>query len=373
MKPNFRICPQCSTRNRLDKEFCVKCGEPLEGVAAGDPNEKTLVSKPGAGKPRPGFFVTQEEQEQSVLVPVVLVVLTLGVAIAAWRSVAGRPPGDVPQVVDRRVPVSAAASTPVPPGPGVAEYAAGIAALRSGDLANAVKLLKQAVGAASGRAEFHLGLAEALEKSGTTGESLTEYETAASLEHNSRFISEWARALNRAGRNTDAIRAYDEALGVDSENIAYLREVVALDEKTKNTAKAREHLAKIVALQPDDLVPRQQLAQALESSGDLNGAAEQYRNILTAMPGAALSRGLLSEVYMKQNRPSDAINVLDEGLKANPNAAILHREKGRVLDRLGRADEAVSAYRQYLRFAAPGAADTQVFTERIAQLAPPGN
>ena len=368
MKPNFRTCPQCSTRNRLDKEFCVKCGEPLEGVAAGGPEEK-----PGGAKSRPGFFVNADEQQQSPLVPLVLVLLTLGVAVVAWRSVASSPLPDAPQSVERpRAPTSTVASTPTPPGPGVAEYTAGMAALRVGDLVNAVRLLREAVAAAS-RPDFHLGLAEALEKSGVTAESLSEYEAAANVERNSHFLSEWARALNRAGRNTDAIRAYDAALSVDGDNIAYLREVVALDVKTNNSAKAREHLEKIVALQPDDLVPKQQLAQALELMGDLNGAATQYRNILAVMPGAGLSRGLLSEIYMKQNRPADALSVLDEGLKDNPSAAILHREKGRVLDRLGRGDEAVVAYREYLRFAAPGASDTRVFVERIAQLSPPQN
>ena len=83
MKPNFRTCPQCSTRNRLDKEFCVKCGEPLEGVKAGDPTS----AAPAAGKKgKPGIVVSRDGDEgQSPLVPFILVLLTLGVAFCAWR------------------------------------------------------------------------------------------------------------------------------------------------------------------------------------------------------------------------------------------------------------------------------------------------
>lgn len=65
MKPNFRTCPQCSTGNRLDKEFCVKCGEPLEGVKAGDPNEAPKKGKPGIflsrdGDEAPGIAANRE-------------------------------------------------------------------------------------------------------------------------------------------------------------------------------------------------------------------------------------------------------------------------------------------------------------------------
>ena len=86
MKANFRTCPQCSTRNRLDKEFCVKCGEPLEGVKAGDPTA-TQAAGPGK-KGKPGFFVSGEGEEgQSPLVPFVVVLLMLGLAFGAWRQI----------------------------------------------------------------------------------------------------------------------------------------------------------------------------------------------------------------------------------------------------------------------------------------------
>ena len=80
MASNFRTCLQCSTRNRLDKEFCVKCGESLEGVSAGDPA--------AAKKAKPGFLVSIEgEEAQSPLIPLVFVILTLGVVFAAWRTI----------------------------------------------------------------------------------------------------------------------------------------------------------------------------------------------------------------------------------------------------------------------------------------------
>ncbi|MEO8500789.1 MAG: tetratricopeptide repeat protein [Vicinamibacteria bacterium] len=360
MAPNFRTCPQCSTRNRLDKEFCVKCGESLEGVKSGDPSAK---------KGKPGFQVSDEgEEAQSPLVPLVFVFLTLGVVFAAWRTIqsadaAAPPPAASAPVVQPSIP----AAVPTQANPGIKAYTEGMAALRGGDFATAIRLLREAVAAAN-RADFHLGLAEALEKSGATNEGLAEYQTAAGLDTtNVRYTAEWAKALNRVGRYPEAIRTYAAALQLAPENLANLREVANLHLKSNDLAAARPYLETIVRLQPDDLAPKQNLARALEAARDLDGAAAQYRAILTAMPNADLTRALLSDVLMKQSRPEEALRLLEDGLKIDPNAAIMYREKGRILDRQGRNTEAVQAYQEYVRLS-PGASDLRAFTARIEQL-----
>jgi tetratricopeptide (TPR) repeat protein len=367
MKPNFRTCPQCSTRNRLDKEFCVKCGEPLEGVKAGDPAlAPTLVGKKG----KPGFSVsTGGDEAQSPLVPFILVLLVLAVAFGAWRVV--QEGGPAPNAGRAAAPVKPA---PVPPvaaatmAPGVAEYTAGMAALRAANYPEAIRLLRAAVAAAD-KADHRLGLAEALEKSGAMSDALVEYEAAAGLDSaNVRYISDWAKALYRAGRATEAIQAYEAALQLDGDNVANLKEIANLLIQGNDFARARPHLQKVVAIQPDDLAPKQSLARALDATGDLEGATQQYRDILAAMPEAHLSRALLSDLLMRRNRPAEAIALLDQGLAADPNAGLLHREKGRVYDRLGRGAEAVASYREYVRLS-PGANDVRTFTDRINQLA----
>lgn len=366
MKANFRTCPECSTRNRLDKEFCVKCGEPLEGVKAGDPNADAGPDK----KTGPGFSVSGDGSEgQSPLVPFALVVITLAVAFAGWRAVQGVPgaalsPANQAPKAEPSIPPSVGA----PMDPGVQQYTAGMAALRSGNFSVAIGLLREAVTSAD-KAEFHLGLAEALEKSGAMTEALDEYRAASDRElTNPRYVSELAKALNRSGRATEAIAAYDAAVAMDPQNLANLRELASLYLKRDDFVRARPHLEAIVRLQPDDMAPKQSLARALEANRDLDGAAKQYRDILTATPQAALSRAALAEVLMKQSRPTDALQVIQEGINLDPQAGILHREKGRIHDRQGRRAEAIAAYREYLRLS-PGAADQASYTKRVSDLA----
>jgi tetratricopeptide (TPR) repeat protein len=359
MKPNFRICPQCSTRNRLDKEFCVKCGEPLEGVSAGDPS-----------KPEASFFVSGEE-ERSTLIPLVAFVLLLIVALSAWRYIQQTGLPAAPESTNRAItrPVeNPPPATPVPAGPGVDDYTAGVAALRSGDYQTAVTRLRAATAAVPSQADYRLAFGEALEKSGSPQEGLAEYQTAAELQPGSaRHTGEWAKALNRAGLYTDAIRVYGTSLDINPDNLANLREVVNLQIRTNNLAGARAYLERIVQLQPDDLLPKQNLARALEATTDLKGAALQYREILVAMPNAEVSRAQLSEVLMKDSLSAEAMQVLDEGLALNPASSALYREKGRIHDRLGDNLAAIAAYREYLRLA-PTAPDARVFRDRVEQL-----
>lgn len=363
MKPNFRTCPQCSTRNRLDKEFCVKCGESLEGVQAGDPTATPA-------KEKVGIVVGGGPEAQNPIVPLMLGIAALATAIAGWFYFQSPPPAAAPPVIPSRATLPS--PSPLPSfsasNPGAGDYQTGMTALRAGDFQRAITLFRAALAAAN-LAEYHLALAEALEKSGAGGQAfVAEFQAAAAIEpRNPRYLSEWAKALNRAGRNPEAIRVYQQSIALQPENLSDLRELANLLMRANDLAAARPILEKVTQLQPDDLAPKQDLARALEATKDLEGAAKQYRDILAAMPAAHLSRALLSEVYMKQNKAADALKLLNDGLALDQSAAVLQREKGRVLDRQGDAQGAIEAYRAYLRLA-PGAGDQKVFAERITQL-----
>jgi predicted Zn-dependent protease len=159
-------------------------------------------------------------------------------------------------------------------------------------------------------------------------------------------------------------------LAIDSGNLANLKEFANLLMRANDLTRARPVLERVVALQPDDLAPRQELAKTLEAAHDLEGAATQYRAILAALPNAHMSRALLAEVYMKQRQPDAALALLNEGIAVDPASPLMYREKGRVLDRTGRPADAVAAYAEYVRLA-PGAADLRIFRDRIEQLSSP--
>jgi regulator of sirC expression with transglutaminase-like and TPR domain len=70
---------------------------------------------------------------------------------------------------------------------------------------------------------------------------------------------------------------------------------------------------------------------------------------------------------MRDNLAGEGMQVLDDGLEANPSSSALHRAKGRMFDRQGNNAGAIASYREYLRLA-PTAPDARVFKDRVEQL-----
>lgn len=360
MAANFRICPKCGVRNRLDKEFCVSCGEPLEGVATGDPAAAVAT----AGAPA-------DIEGGNPIGLAVSALLLLVVGVWGWRTVstAAEPEANQQAFSMPAAPQNLPAPSVRPDLPGAADYAAGVAALNQGNLQVALERLRAATAAAPQNGEYHSALARALERSGApASEYLEEFASgAAQAPTNARLSAEYARALGRAGRNADALRVWAQAISIDATNASFLRDAVIAHMKINDHAGARPYLERIVELDPADLGPRQDLAKVMESAGDVAGAIGIYRQILTDLPVAHISRVLLSEALMKQGRPAEALQTLDAGMALDANSGLLHREKGRVLDRMGRIPEAIASYNEYLRLT-PAANDVATIRARIADL-----
>ena len=112
---------------------------------------------------------------------------------------------------------------------------------------------------------------------------------------------------------------------------------------------------------------RQDLAHALEVSGDTAAAADQYRLILDRLPEAAVTRGLLAEVLFKQGRGDEGLALFREGLERQAGNPLLYRGLASLLERSGRDKEAIAAYREYARVA-PNAPDAKALAERADAL-----
>ena len=84
-------------------------------------------------------------------------------------------------------------------------------------------------------------------------------------------------------------------------------------------------------------------------------------------PEATATRALLSESLVEQGRKDEALAVLQEGLKAAPDAPQLQRQMGSVLERSGRPDAAAAATGPTWRWR-PTLPDANEIAARAAQL-----
>jgi tetratricopeptide (TPR) repeat protein len=87
------------------------------------------------------------------------------------------------------------------------------------------------------------------------------------------------------------------------------------------------------------------LGRAIEDTGDLAGAAREYRAAIEAEPeNARDARYNLGTILLRQERPVEALAVLEEGARHHPEDAGIHLNRGQALGILGRYSEARSAY-----------------------------
>jgi hypothetical protein len=124
-------------------------------------------------------------------------------------------------------------------------------------------------------------------------------------------------ALRDAGRMETDFQMFDSAL-------AHLEAALALhpeDPRIQNdlgvafqgqgeAEKAREHYLKSIAMKPDELMPRMNLAGLDMSSGHGEEAEKILSEVVQAYPGFFPARRMLAQIFLSQERKAEAASVL---------------------------------------------------------------
>ena len=353
------VCAACGTLNRPNWEFCARCNEPLENAAPTLPPAPTVVVQQGLDAED-----TTDASPLVLMAGVTAMVLLFGVAYR-YVSASSPPAGPDPGMFTIATVPPEPPEPPLPEGRGAIRFDEGRRLLASGDAVGAVAAFDAAVAADPENARYRSMLAAALWKNGDPDRALAENAEAARLDP--RLQTQYARALDVAGRTDEAIEAY-EAVVAGSPHAALVREDLGrLLFRTGAYADAADHLEAAVRNRPDDPVLAQELAYSLDQAGQKERATDAYRRVLERAPQASIARGLLSENLYDQGNKTEAMTVIQEGLALTPDAPLLRRQMGSLLERSGNRGEAAQAYREYARLA-PNAPDARAMVERAARL-----
>src|SRR5947209_2619874 len=260
------ICPMCQTRNRARWEFCVRCGEPLQDVTP------TPASAPDLTGSANDFEITEGMQDTGeagmvLFVGVLALVLLTVVACSRLRDTPP-PPGPSPDLFTLGTqPPNLPAPAKVPDRPGARDFEEGRRRLAGGDAAGALPLLSRAVEAAPDDAAFHDMLGQALAATGAGDQAVAQYAEAARLDR-AQFGMKLAERLADAGRNEEAARAYEQLLAASPGDPFAQEGLGRMQYRLGNYATAIPLLQRAVGARSDDPVLQQELAYALQSTGD---------------------------------------------------------------------------------------------------------
>jgi tetratricopeptide (TPR) repeat protein len=154
-------------------------------------------------------------------------------------------------------------------------------------------------------------------------------------------------ALARAGRFEAAIEQFGEVLRrrPGDRDLAVKRATALLN--LGRGRQAVEALEALVAEDPRDPVTRIRLAEALESTGALGEAEESYRQALRAdldpATAARLQKGY-ADFLNRRGRSEDALTAYRRSLELDPTGTAARRDYAALLGRLGRLEESAREY-----------------------------
>lgn len=357
MAANALVCPACGARNKPKWEFCVRCGESMQGVAPVRAAKAPAKAEAGDSRPSTG--------SSWILLAFGLVlvgaILVAGVRYAQKAPPLARPdPGMFAMPTEPKV----APSAPGADEPGAKDFAEGQRLYGEGKAAAALPYLERA-SAASSNPRVRQFYAKALWATGAREPALARFAEAAHLDPE-HYALEYAAALEKAEKFPAAVAEYERILGRDANNTAIKEALGNVLTRAGDFRRAVPFLEAVAGQRPDDLALKQNLAYAYEKLGDSKRAAEVYRGVLDRVPDAHIARTRLVDMLYGEGKQEDALALLRAGIQRDPGVPGFHRQLGYLLEKSGRRDDAIREYKEYVRLA-PNAPDAKELSERLAK------
>lgn len=222
----------------------------------------------------------------------------------------------------------------------------GVAQRQCGDPAGAVGTIGAAIALDPSHAIAHSNLGAALQDLGRTSDALASYDKALALRPDYAMAhANRGNALRRLGRMDEALDSYDRALQLDPSSAqAWSNRGLALNALGRFEA-ALESFGRALGRQPRCADAWCGQGAALQGAGHLEAAGDSYQRALECDPGHAEALVNMAALLQRLYRHEDALALAQEAVARHPANPAAHLRLANALNALGRATQAVDAYR----------------------------
>jgi len=221
--------------------------------------------------------------------------------------------------------------------------------LTSGRADLALPIIEDVVRKQPGYLDARLTLVRALMARGDVGRAEAESSTLVAQVPRSADVYALAGAVASMKKNLPAARAaFTRALELDSNSIAALGGLVAIDIASKRPADAQARLAARLASDAENPAVLDLAGRAYMSMGDAARAEQAWRKLVQVQPGNMAAYAALGRLFFSQGRLDDARRELERSVERGPNDVGAHTLIGVILQMQNRLPEAQKAYERTL-------------------------
>ncbi len=185
-------------------------------------------------------------------------------------------------------------------------------------------------------------------KNWVEGERTLERLRTASKDSVVAFTAE-GRLRQAQGQLDKARAAFEHATALAPNDPEALLSLVKLDVALGHADRARARLDALLATRPDHLFGHGLLGEVLVLSGHPSEADVQFREASRVNPKWITPWLDWGGLWLAQKQPDQAVQVIQAGLKANPDSEELHMLLASAYSTQGQIDQAISAYDGALR------------------------
>jgi tetratricopeptide (TPR) repeat protein len=173
--------------------------------------------------------------------------------------------------------------------------------------------------------------------------------TIAVTSGNARAHNHLGHALAAAGRDAEALEAYETALRFNPDSPEALNNMGALLARHGDNEPAIVAFERAIGLAPALPHARGNLGLALVHAGRPAEAVVHLEEAVRQAPGNAELWRRLGIALAMTERPQDAIGALENAVRLEPGDAVTHNALGAAYGGTGRSNEAVEQYREAVR------------------------
>ena len=185
---------------------------------------------------------------------------------------------------------------------GYAHHNLALTYAEAGEYAAAERLWREAIAVAPEYAYLHYGLGMLLERLNRKKDAEAEYRAAMKINPGQPEAYVGLGTLLADKNKNDAAEAmYRKALALDPELVAAWHDLGLLY-ASDQPKKAIDAWQKAIAFDPDFFPARMRLAEALAGQGDLDGAIEQYRYVISKRPNLTAVQTALRELLRRKSQ-----------------------------------------------------------------------